>query len=292
MHGHDSTSAHPSVPSPSLTTDVLEAIKAMRKAAPLVQCLTNAVVSNITANALLAAGAAPAMCDTPDESFDFAQLASGVLINGGTPNPEQYEGMRQAIAGARQAGTPWVLDPVAAGALTTRTNFYREVLPLSPAVIRGNASEIGVLGGASAGGRGVDATDRPEDVLAPARHLSSSTGATVAISGATDYVVTGERITAVKGGHPTMAQVIGTGCFLGALVAAYAGAAKAQGLDLHAAVVAAHAHTKAAGVVAGQLHPTRPGSFAVAWLDALAELTPEQILELVTLHPAGKDGQA
>lgn len=291
MQEHASISAHLNAPSDS-TTDVLAAITAVRTGTPLVQCLTNAVVSNITANALLAAGATPAMCDTPAESYDFARIATGVLVNGGTPSAEQYEGMRRAIAGANDAGTPWVLDPLAAGALTARTDFYREVVQLSPAVIRGNASEIGVLAGSSTGGRGVDATDKAEDVLAAARALSKQNGATVAISGEVDYVVTGDRVTAVEGGHPTMAQVIGTGCFLGALVAAYAGAAQAEGLERHDAVVAAHAHTAAAGSVAGGLYPAKPGSFALAWLDALAELSAEHILERVSLRELKAGGQA
>jgi hydroxyethylthiazole kinase len=50
-----------------------------------VQCLTNAVVTNFTANVLLAIGAAPAMVDIPEEASQLAPVASGVLINLGTP---------------------------------------------------------------------------------------------------------------------------------------------------------------------------------------------------------------
>lgn len=87
----------------------LKAIKAVRQTAPLVQCLTNTVVSNITANALLASGATPAMCDTPAESYDFALIANEILINGGTPTAEQYEGMGRAIAGAQKQVLPGYL---------------------------------------------------------------------------------------------------------------------------------------------------------------------------------------
>lgn len=47
---------------------VCAALAAVRERNPLVQCLTNTVVTNVTANALLAIGASPAMCDTPEES--------------------------------------------------------------------------------------------------------------------------------------------------------------------------------------------------------------------------------
>lgn len=258
-------------------------IAAFRTQVPLVQCLTNTVVSQITANALLAAGASPAMCDTPSESYDFAQIATGVLINAGTPTTEQYQGMRRAIAGANDAGTPWVLDPVAAGALGERTAFYHEVVGLNPQVIRGNASEVAVLSGAGSGGRGVDATDSVEALAPAAAQLADRTGGIVAVSGPTDLIVSTDRLTWVRGGHPTMARVIGTGCFLGALCAGYVGAAKTAGLDPHWAVVAAHAHTSAAGTIAGSQYADRPGSFAVAWLDALATLTAENIIESVSL---------
>ena len=47
----------------------------MRTRVPLVHCLTNHVVTNFTANVLLAAGAAPAMIHDPEESSIFAGVA-------------------------------------------------------------------------------------------------------------------------------------------------------------------------------------------------------------------------
>jgi len=48
-------------------------------------------------------------------------------------------------------------------------------------------------------------------------------------------------------------------------------------------VVAAHAHSGAAGMLAAQ-RASAPGSFAVAWIDALYQLTSERIAELVTIE--------
>src|SRR5690625_7820828 len=64
---------------------------------PLVQCITNSVVPNFTANVLLAIGAAPAMTDIVGESGSFARVASGLLVNLGTPTPEQREAMEEAV---------------------------------------------------------------------------------------------------------------------------------------------------------------------------------------------------
>ena len=276
------------MPNHATKTALIAAIDTMRNTRPLVQCLTNNVVTQVTANVLLAAGATPAMCDTPEESAAFASVASGVLINPGTPSAEQYAGMRQAILGANSVDTPWVLDPVAAGALPHRTAFSREILAYRPAAIRGNASEIAALAGVGAGGRGVDATDEVEATIPAARDLAAQTGGVVAISGAQDVIVSTRRVTRLVSGHPMMQLVIGTGCSLGALVAAYLGAhrtatAGQDAFDLHDAVVAAHAHSGAAGMVAAQ-RASAPGSFAVAWIDALYQLTSERIAELVTIE--------
>ncbi|MEH6821374.1 MAG: hydroxyethylthiazole kinase [Dietzia psychralcaliphila] len=279
----------PGASSGSSSVDVAHLVSVMRGAEPLVHCLTNSVVRQITADVLLAAGAAPAMVDHPDEAGDFAAVASGVLINVGNPTTEQIEGMHAAIASAREHGTPWVLDPVAVGGLALRTGLATGWLDHGPAAIRANASEIVALAGAGAGGRGVDSTHDVAVALAPALSLAERTGGIVAVTGPQDIVVTNSGgstlATWVTSGHPLLQKVIGTGCALGAVTAAYLGAARTAGLPDHDAVVAAHAHVGAAGTAAGRV-AAGPGLFAVAWLDALYTLTPEEIADTVTLLDA------
>lgn len=265
-----------------MTTHALQAaVKAVRDTTPLVQCLTNTVVAEITANVLLAVGASPAMCDTPEEAGDFAAIASGVLINAGTPSSEQYEGMRAAIAGATTAGTPWVLDPVAVGALKKRTQFCLEAVNHGPAAIRGNASEITALAGAGSGGRGVDATTDVRSAFDAARSLATDHQCVVAISGERDLIVSADRATWLDSGHPFLPLLIGTGCSLGAVCAAFLGAARGAGISDHDAILAAHAHMGAAGHIAGTLS-AGPGSFHAAWIDALYSLRAADIAQLVT----------
>ena len=230
---------------------------------------------DITANVILAIGASPAMRDTPTEAGDFAQVASGVLINAGTPTNEQYAGMRAAVAGANEAGTPWVLDPVACGGLKERTRFQRSLIADKPHAIRGNASEIIALANLdanAAGGRGVDSADEAEAAIPAARNLAERTGGIVGISGATDIIVSQNRITKITSGPPLMQKVIGTGCSLGGVVAAYL----SVGADPHDAVVAAHAHHSAAGAKVAET-ASAPGSYKLAWVDALYTLTAEEL---------------
>jgi hydroxyethylthiazole kinase len=186
--------------------------------------------------------------------------------------------MVAAVGGAAGAGTPWVLDPVAAGALPWRTEIAFSLLEsASPAVIRGNASEIGALAG-GAGGRGVDSIDSPESALPAAIDLAKLHGTVVAVSGPVDHLTDGERVVRVGNGHPWMTQVTGVGCALGALMAAFAGVVADP-------LVAAAAATATLTVAAEDAaRSTRgPGSFAVALLDELAALDPDRLAERVVL---------
>lgn len=253
------TSSSPSTPT--------EALRALREAAPLTQCITNAVVTNFTANALLALGASPAMCDIPGEAGMFAGISGGVLVNLGTPTSEQRDAAREAVT----AGTPWVLDPVAVGALPVRTALAHELLVAHPAIIRGNASEILALAGTGSGGRGVDATDSAEDALDAARSLAIRTGGTVAVSGETDLIVDATRTARVSGGSALLTKVTGGGCALGAAMASLLAVTPAFDAALTASVIWAVASERAASRTRG------PGSFAVAFLDELAAIEPADL---------------
>ena len=250
--------------------NVASVLTQLRATTPLVHCLTNTVVPQITANVLLAAGAAPAMIDLPEEAGIFAGVASAVLINVGNGSSEQHKAQRTVALAARDAGTPWVLDPVAVGSLPVRTALARELLACSPTAIRGT------------GGRGVDATDPVEAAVEVAQELAAEHGTVVAISGQTDVVVSPSRTTRIHGGDPLLPLVIGTGCSLGAVVAAALGATREQPCP-HDATVAAHALFAAAGIVAGR-DAKGPASFEVVWRDALYALTPDEVAGLAAVE--------
>ncbi|WP_171027156.1 hydroxyethylthiazole kinase [Pseudarthrobacter sp. NamB4] len=239
-------------------------LERVRETTPLIQCLTNTVVTNFTANVLLALGAAPAMVDVPSEARPFARVASGVLVNVGTPHEEQRAGMREAVGAAREAGTPWVLDPVAVGVLPVRTALAAELLDCRPTAVRGNASEVLALAGEGQGGRGVDAVDGPEAALEAASGLAYRYGSVVAVSGPTDVITDGTDVIRVSNGHPYLTQVTGGGCALGAVTAAFPAV---DDDPLAAAAAATAVYTVAADLAAEGARG--PGTFAVAFLDAL-----------------------
>jgi hydroxyethylthiazole kinase len=253
--------------SDQLVSCTTETLGQLRSRTPLVQCLTNSVVVNFTANALLAVGAAAAMVDIPEEAGAFASVAGGLLVNLGTPTAEQRTAMLEAVEAATAAGTPWVLDPVAAGTLPVRTPFAHRLRDLRPTIVRGNASEIIAVAGSGSGGRGVDATDDVEGALAAARALASNSGGVVAVSGPVDAVTDGRQVVRIANGHPLLTRVTGGGCALGAVMAAFAAI---ESDPLAATVAAVTIYTVAAELAADR--SAGPGSFAVHFLDALASI--------------------
>jgi len=279
-------------PSPAWAHRTAELLEAVRARAPLVQCITNTVVQNVTANVLLALGASPAMVDVATEAGPFARVADALLVNTGTPHAEPRVAALEAVHAARDAGTPWVLDPVAVGSLSVRTALARDLLALHPTVLRGNASEVLALLGDSAGGRGVDSTVGTED--ARVASVAASDGrlvAAVAVSGAVDLLVApGIGVVRVANGTDLLTRITGGGCALGAVVAAFTSVAPE---DAGAAAVAATAvHTIAAELAARDAGG--PGTFQPLFLDRLASLTPEDVVRegRITVETAPVDARA
>jgi hydroxyethylthiazole kinase len=243
--------------------DVIELLRAKK---PLVHNITNFVVMNWTANILLAAGASPAMVHAHEEVEDFVSFSNALVINIGTLDPFFVKSMELATKRAIEKSIPWVLDPVGVGATAYRNTIATKLLKHKPSVIRGNASEIIALAGASGSRtKGVDSTAASDEAIEAAKALSKSSGAVVAVTGATDYIVSNDGIIAIKGGHPISQDVTGTGCATTALV----GACLAVAPPFEAAAAALTLMKAAAKAAAKKANG--PGSFAVRLLDSLAD---------------------
>lgn len=243
------------------------ALREVREQQPLIHCLTNIVVAQFTANVLLAVGASPAMVENAQESGAFAAAAAAVLVNLGTLSAEREVAMRAAAASADKQRRPWVLDPVGVGALAHRTAFAAELLELHPAVVRANASEVMSLAGSEVAGRGVDSLAQSEEALDAAKVLARARDCVVATSGEVDYVTDGIEVVEIPGGSVLLTRITGTGCALGALVAAFVAIEN----DVLFATSAASAVLKFAGERAACGKPGL-GTFAVALIDELGKL--------------------
>lgn len=243
-------------------------VNCMKSNRPLVHCMTNDVVQEITADVLLASGASPAMIIAQEECEDFARIANTLLVNVGTIFPERVQAMVSAIETMNKMNKPWVLDPVAAGVIPWRDEVLKRLLDLRPTVVRGNASEIMALVGASNGGKGVDSLDESKNAINAAKALAIKTGGVVAVTGESDFVTDGDEVIEIPGGHVMATLVVGTGCSLSAMVAAFC----ATNPCPLSATAAALTLAKRAQEVAIS-NSKGPGSFHSAYLDALYQLT-------------------
>lgn len=262
------------------TEHLLRDIDAIRQKAPLVHNITNFVVMNNTANALLALGASPVMAHAPEEVAEMAAMASAVVLNMGTLSECWVEAMLLAGQSALEHNVPIVFDPVGLGATSYRNQTARRIFKqFTPSIIRGNASEIMALAAElldtqqQIKTKGVDSTTASDNAIETAQRLAQQLGTVIAISGIEDYITDGKTVHILKNGSPMMARVTGMGCTASAISGAFAG--------INSDMLEAAAHAMAVMGIAGELATLQskgPGSLQVNFLDQLYTLTPESII--------------
>jgi hydroxyethylthiazole kinase len=247
-------------------------VAAVRRHAPLVHNVTNWVVMDFTANALLALGASPVMAHAPEEVPEMTALAGAVVLNMGTLDDRWITSMREALASARELGKPVVFDPVGAGATRLRTETARQMLAAGGvSVIRGNASEIAAAAGTAGRTKGVDSLDEPLAVAAAATNLLTHCHV-VAISGQQDIVVTHDDRCVLRNGCAMMTKVTGMGCAATALIGAF--------LAVQDNPFLAAAHAMVVMGIAGEIAHAGsdgPGTLRTQFLDALYNLDEKAI---------------
>jgi hydroxyethylthiazole kinase len=247
-------------------------LQKLRTQKPLVLNLTNHVVMNTTANALLAVGASPIVTESRHEIPELMKIAQGVVFNLGTLNESFCQRLIVACDAANDEKRTVVLDPVGAGATSYRLETALTCLKrLHKVVIRCNASEALALVGMATKAKGVDSADDGEQSIHAAQILLQTYPQcqSVIISGAVDRVVLRTGAYLLRHGSHLMAQVTGMGCTHSALTAAFCAIGDTQAFTATAIMGLAgdEAALKAKG----------PGSFSMYFFDALASLDPDQI---------------
>lgn len=200
---------------------IIHSLNELRENQPLVHNITNDVVTNTTANALLAIGASPIMAHAIEEVADMVGITSSLVINSGTLTNSSLKSMMLATETASQLGKPWILDPVGAGATAFRLTSNKQLLENKPSVVRGNASEIKALFTGANEGKGVDSSSSSESTLHFIQEKAREHQLIIAVTGATDYVTDGYEVYKINNGHPMMAKVTGTGCTATAIIGAF-----------------------------------------------------------------------
>ncbi len=258
-----------------IQNQMIQAVETVRQTNPMAGSITNTVTINFVANAQLAVGGSAAMVYLPDEGEFLAKAGGATYLNVGTLLPIYEQTLPHIVKVLHNTGKPWVLDPVAVGIGSLRTQLLQQFKDYKPCVIRGNASEIialaglwGLEGGTDLSNvRGVDSMDSVITAKTAAVALTKWTGGAVAVSGKTDLITDGSVIVFSHGGSHYMEKITGSGCSLGAVVAVYATAASPFIAALTATAVYNLAGKRAENKVDG------PGSFQIQFLDELHKAT-------------------
>lgn len=258
---------------------IIQAVETVKQTNPMAGSITNMVTINFVANAQLAVGGSAAMVYLPEEGEFLAKAGGATYINVGTLLPVHEETLPYTAKVLHETGKPWVLDPVAVGIGSLRTQLLRQFKEYKPTVIRGNASEIIALAGlweleggtAVSNVRGVDSTDSVKAAKAAAVSLAKWTGGAVAVSGETDLITDGTVVAYSYGGSHFMPKITGAGCSLGGVIAVYLTSASPFIAALTGTAVYNLAGTRAERKVDG------PGSFQIEFLNELYKASPVDI---------------
>ncbi len=245
--------------------EIVQSLALIRQKKPIVLNVSNYVVMNNTANALLAIGASPIMAHSRAEMVEMVALSDALVINIGTLDEIWLARMLFAVQQANIKNKWVVLDPVGCGASIFRLQSARQIADLAnKLIIRANASEIITLAGHQVTCHGLDAIHVSEDALFSGRELSLRYACSVVISGTVDCIICATGEIQLHNGARMMASVTGMGCTLSALTGAFAAVGDTTGL----------AATAILGV-AGEIAATQsqgPGSLQVNLLDVLYHL--------------------
>ncbi|AIF69214.1 hydroxyethylthiazole kinase [Palaeococcus pacificus DY20341] len=253
---------------------IVQSLEKLREKKPLVQNITNFVVMNTTANALLAIGASPVMAHAVDEIEDMLKIADALVVNIGTLDEHWIASMEKAVRIAKEMKKPIVLDPVGAGATRLRTKTSLDLLDIGTTILRGNFGEIKALLGEHGKTRGVDSAGYDAgEAKNLALEASKEFNTVVAVTGPIDYVSDGKRVYAVENGHPMLGRVTGTGCMATSIMGAFVAVEE----PLRAAVSALVAFEVAAEKAYEE--SPYPGSFHIKLYDWLYRIDGEIIKE-------------
>ncbi len=257
-----------------------ENLKKLRDKKPLIHNITNFVVMNYTANALLACGASPVMAHASEEVEEMVSFAGALVLNIGTLTPYWVDSMLKAGRRANELNIPVILDPVGSGATKLRTDSAKRIIDeVSIKVVRGNASEVLSLAQEGSKTKGVDSIHSVDQAADAALTLSNELKTTLAITGKVDLITDGDRIYRVSNGHDLMGYCTGTGCTATVIIGAFL----AVDPDSVTATTTALAYFGLVGEKAAA-KTQAPGSFQIAMLDALYTIDEKQLEEGAKIH--------
>ena len=209
---------------------------------PLVHCITNSVTCETVANSVLYIGGKPIMTEDTRDFSDLYEQVGGVLINIGHLSEEKETAMVLAMDEAHKCNVPIVVDNVGVSSSRIRKEVANRLLSLEPTVVKGNVSEMRMLCNLASHGKGVDAAEEDQDLLAMKEleegllALAKSHPNTCFLAtGPSDLVVYQSQVVLLQNGIEALDKFTGTGDVVGALIATLLG----SGVDVLPSVLQA-----------------------------------------------------
>ena len=132
----------------------------LRQKNPLSHCITSPIAVNDCANAVLALGARPIMAEHPEEAAGITAISASLGVSLANITDARIHSIFLSGAMALEQKKPSVIDVVGVNCSPLRMGLAKRfVMECRPAVIKGNASEIRALAGASFGEAGIDTAE-------------------------------------------------------------------------------------------------------------------------------------
>lgn len=191
----------------------------------LIHCITNEITCKMLANAILALGCKPVMADDPREVLEFTKQSSALLINLGHLSSEKELAIRKATTFANHLPIPIIVDAVGVTTSSIRKSLVKDILKISPCVVKGNMSEIRSLMDLKHHGIGVDANHKDQTIkdLIPIlkNWCQQYPNTCFLVTGPSDLVISSEKVAILNNGCPSLDWITGTGDLVGAFTAVF-----------------------------------------------------------------------
>lgn len=244
-----------------------ELLDQVRTQNPIAFNISNFVTVQDVANGINAIGGSPIMSEEINEANAMVQMSNSVTINLGAFTEAQLDQIKAVGLAAQDNFKPVVLDPVAVGAVAYRLERCNQLLDEFPVtVIRGNAGEVAALADVEWQSKGIDAGDGNADVVAMAKALANKRNCVVVLSGKTDVITDGSRVTQVYNQTDLFKLHVGSGDMLSSTIGVFLGT---EADPYEAAQMASLTFAVAGQVVANKMEQPLAGSFGPRLIDEL-----------------------
>ena len=258
---------------------VAEILERVRSERPLIHHITNWVTIYDCANIVRAFGGLPVMAHSVEEVEEMVGIANALVLNIGTLTPELINSMVVAGKAAKKKKIPVILDAVGVGATKFRTqSALRIIREVHVDVVKGNYSEVGVLAGAEAEVKGVEAMGLKGNPVEIAKKLAAKTNSVVVMTGKQDIITDGRKTFLCDNGDAMMGSIVGTGCMAASIIGTFCAVEK----DYAKAAAAALACFGIAGELAAK-KAKGPGTFKEYFYDEAYNLNEKKIKSMTKI---------